>query len=307
MSNNLYADGIFNRFKIDVKEIYKKYPINKKFNPKPNQVNLIRTFFHKIYRNSFLPLKLRIYFWYLFRRTNIDLSWFKEFSNYGNHVLYRSRRFLQPSDLFYLKNYFGFLFENLILPDTNNPNIHLESWQRPELVNQLFSLVSKEYYTLNYNVLRALKKKKIKFRSFLEFGCATTPITTALFEFFKLSKETKIFIADIQTIAFHYGAYKFRNCSNVIPLLLTPENDFLLELNEKIDLIFCLRTFEHLHKPLEIVKIFNKILNDKGYLIFDFIIPGGKYDTQHALRERNTVLDYIDENFEVISGKMSKE
>ena len=136
---------------------------------------------------------------------------------------------------------------------------------------------------------------------------ATAPITTALFEFFKLSKETKIFISDIQTIAFHYGAYKFRNCSNVIPLLLTPENDFLLKLDEKIDLIFCLRTFEHLNKPLDIVKTFYNSLNPKGYLIFDFIIPGGSYDTQHALRERNFVLDYIDENFDIIHGKLNKE
>lgn len=93
MSNNIYTNTPFNRLVIDIKEIYTRFPINKKINPKPNQVNLIRSFFHKIYRNSFLPLKLRIFFWYLFRRTNIDLSWFKEFSNYGNRVLYQRRRF----------------------------------------------------------------------------------------------------------------------------------------------------------------------------------------------------------------------
>lgn len=199
-------------------------------------------------------------------------------------------------DVFFFKNYFGILFENLQLPDTNDPYIHLDAWQQPELINQLFYLVSKESYTLEYSLLHLIKKKKIKFKSFLEFGCATAPITTALFEFFKLHKKVKVFISDIQTFAFHYAAYKFRNCSNVIPILLTPENEFLLDLDEKVDLIFCLRTFEHLNKPLETIKIFNKILNDKGFLIFDYIMPGDNYDTLNALKERKDVLNFINVN-----------
>ena len=133
------------------------------------------------------------------------------------------------------------------------------------------------------------------------------PVTTALFEFFKLSKNIKIFISDIQTFAFHYAAYKFRNCSNVIPILLNPEDEFLLKLDEKVDLIFCLRTFEHLNKPLETIKIFEKILNDKGYLIFDYVIPGDNYDTTQALRERDDVLNFINENFDIIYGKINLE
>ena len=57
---------------------------------------------------------------------------------------------------------------------------------------------------------------------------------------------------------------------------------------------------EHLNKPLETVKIFHNILNDKGYLIFDFIIPVDVYDTQQAKDERDAVLDFIIDKFDII-------
>ncbi len=292
---------------IDVKKVYKKHPLNKKIKTKPNQVNFNRSIFHRIYRNRFLPFRVRIFFWYLFRRTNLDLTWFKVFSEYGNRILYNMRIFLHPPDLFFFENSLKFRSAKLKLPITEDPYVHLEAYQKPELTAQLYYLVSKEAYSFNYDILKLLKKYKVKFNSLLEFGCAIAPITTTIFEFFKLSKKTKIFISDIETIAFHYAAYKFQNCSNVIPILLVPENDFLLNLNEKVDLIFCITVFEHLNKPLETIKIFYNLLNEKGYLIFNFIIPNDPYDSQQAKNERDAVLDFIIENFEIIFGKIEKD
>jgi len=146
-------------FDIDVNQIYKNNPINKKIKPKPNQVKFNRSIFHRIYRNRLLPLKVRIFFWYLFRRTNLDLTWFKIFSEYGNRILYHGRRFFFPPDLFFYKNYFNARFGNNRFPITNDPYVHLDAHQILEILFHLFYLVSKEGYSFNYDYLKILKKK----------------------------------------------------------------------------------------------------------------------------------------------------
>jgi SAM-dependent methyltransferase len=300
----------FNNFTIDVKKLYENHPVNKKINPKKNQIYFMNNFFNKIYRNRLIPLKIRSYLWYYFRQTNLDLSWFNEFNKYWIKILgVRSLKNVQ--DLFFLRNLYNMKFQGNIVPDTNNQNIHLEAWQRPELIHYLLYNVTNERLYNEHLILKLLKKKKKRFRSFLEFGCGTAPITTALFEFFRLPKNIKIYISDIQTLAFHYAAYKFRGCSNVIPILLNPKKDFLLDLNDNVDVIFCITVFEHLNKPLETIKIFHKLLNYNGILFFDYVknpidISDGM-DTQHGIRERNEVLDFIMDNFKVVFGKIKKE
>lgn len=196
--------------------------------------------------------------------------------------------------------------DTLSFPHTDDPYTHLEIYQKPELFFHLLYLVFQQAYTFNYNLIKILKKYKIKFNSMLEFGCAIAPITTTLFEFYNFSKKDKFFISDIKTLAFHYAAYKFRFCSNVIPVLLKPENHFALNLEQKVDLIFCITVFEHLNKPLDIAKKFHKILNDNGYLVFDFIKPGDPLDTYQAKIERDSVLDFIMDNFKIVYGSIDK-
>ena len=156
-------------------------------------------------------------------------------------------------------------------------------------------------------MLRYLKKKKNKLRSFLEFGCRIAPITTSIYEFLNLPKKYKIYIADIKTIAFHYAAYKFRKNSNVIPILLLPENHFLLNEDFTTDLIFCIDVFEHLNKPFETIKIFKNILNKNGILMFNYIKSEGYgTDSMQSVRERDNVLEYILKHFKIISGNIHK-
>ena len=137
---------------INVNEIYKKFPINRKIKPKPNQVNFNRSIFHRIYRTHLLPLKLRIAFWYLFRRINLNLTWFKEFSEYGNRVLFKERKLLYPLDLFFFKNFLGILSNKLKFPITDDPYVHLEARQIPEINYSIFYLISKENYFFYYNI-----------------------------------------------------------------------------------------------------------------------------------------------------------
>ena len=235
MSEIFYQNGesrFFDNLAVDVKKVYTKFPINKKINPKPNQIEFMKSYFHKLYRNSLIPGKIRKNLWYFLRQTNLDLTWFNEFKNYWTSIL-GGRPLLNVHDLYFLKNLFRLKFQNVQVPNTEDPYIHLEAWQRPELIYQLLHLVCKEFVSNQYAILKILRKKKKTFNSMLEFGCATAPITTSLFEFFKIPKSRKIYISDIQTLAFHYAIYKFRRCSNVIPLVLVPDNDFLLKLDKK--------------------------------------------------------------------------
>ena len=300
----------FKNFTIDVKKLYDNYPISKKIKPLKNQVYFMNTFFNKIYRNRLIPLKIRNYLWYYFRQTNLDISWFNEFNRYWIKIL-GARSLKNVHDLFFLRNLYNMKFQENIVPDTNDPYIHLEAWQRPELIHYLVYNVTNERLYNEHAILKLLRKKKKKFNTILEFGCGTAPITTTLFTFFHVPKNVVIYISDIPTLAFHYAAYKFRKCSNVIPILLIPENSFLIDLDDNLDVIFCITVFEHLNKPLETVKTFYKLLNHNGLLFFDYVknpvnINDGM-DTQHGIRERNKVLDFILDNFKVVFGRINRE
>jgi len=298
-----YLDNL----KINIKNLYEKYPINIKKNPKPNKVDLINSFFYKFYRNSFVPLKIRIKLAQFFRQTSLDVNWLREFNKYWTMVL-KGRPIQTIHDLFFIKNIYRLKFQYNVLPDTTDPYVHLGAWQRPEIIYQLLDLLCKSDMYHKCNILKLLKEKKKNFKSFLEFGCAIAPITTTFYEFFKKPKDIKIFISDIQTIAFHYACFMYRKCSNVIPILLTPDNNFLLNIDEKVDAIFCISVFEHLNKPLDMIKIFKNTLNNKGLLFFDYIKTSGDgLDTKHGMREREEVLDYINDNFKLVYGKISKE
>ncbi len=304
---NKSQENLFDKLVVDVNKIYSRYPINKKFYPKINRVNFHNKNYSKLYRSSFIPLKIRNFFWQLFRQTNIDLTWFNEFKNYWINVI-GGRPLWNLADLFYLKNLYRAKFQETQIPDTDDSKIHLEAWQRPELIYQLLHLVCKESVLNEYKLLKLLRNFKKHFNSFLEFGCGTAPITTSLFELFNLPKKIKIYLSDIKTLAFNYAAYKFKNYANVIPLLLVAENDFLLNLKERVDVITCITVFEHLNKPLDTIKIFYDSLNSKGLLLFDYIKSSGEgLDTMQAVRQRESVLDFINENFKVIYGRITKE
>ncbi|MFX0186822.1 MAG: class I SAM-dependent methyltransferase [Candidatus Hodarchaeota archaeon] len=292
---------------VDVKKIYEEHPINFKVNPKPNKTDFNKSIFNKIYRNQLIPLKIRKFLWYYFRKNSIDNIWLDEFNKYWTNIL-KGLSLPTIYDLFFIKNIYRLKFQYNLVPDTTDPYVHLEAWQRPEVIYQLLQMVCKSIFHNECQLLTLLKKNNKGFKSFLEFGCATAPITTTFFEFFGKPKNINIYISDIQTLAFHYASYRYRKCSNVIPKLLKPENDFMLETDEKFDAIFCMTVFEHLNKPLEIIKTFDKCLNDQGLLFFDYTITSGAgLDTLHGFRERNNVLDYIINNFKLIYGKISKE
>ena len=106
MSNLFYQKNeknYFDNLVIDVNQLYLKWPINKKFHPKINQVNYLKSIFYKIYRSVLIPFKIRRFLWNLFRQTNIDLIWFNEFKKYWINII-GGRPLWNIQDLFFLKN-----------------------------------------------------------------------------------------------------------------------------------------------------------------------------------------------------------
>jgi len=305
MSNQ---SNFFDKLIVDIPKLYNEYPINKKEIPQPNFVPCLNNAFYRLYRNSLIPLKYRRYAYRALRQVYVDLTWFNQFKEYWCKILH-GRPFWGVQDLFYLKNLYRSKFQNLALTDSNNSYAHLNAWQQPEMIYSLLHYVAKEsitdhvYIVQHFNRL-VKNKKKLKL---LEFGCSLAPITTALYSFNRIKPE-QVYLADIQTLPFHYGAYRFRHSSNITPLLLSPENDFTLQINDSLDVIFCVEVFEHLNKPFETVKIFYEKLNANGLLFFDYIKSNGEgLDTIEGLEQRSKVLNFIQENFEILVGNVTKE
>jgi len=252
-------------------------------------------------------MKARHYLWHALRRINLDQSWFEAFRPYWTDVL-GGRPLLAVQDLYFIQGLYRVRYQDLGVPDTRDAHLHLEAWQRPEVLYQLLGLTYKESFRSNFRLLQLLRKfGQGRTSSLLEFGCATAPITTSLFEFYPPTRDARVYISDIKTLAFHYATYKFRECPNVLPILLEAKEEFRLSLPQSVDTIFCITVFEHLNKPLETVKLFHQYLTKGGLLIFDYFKSAGEaWDTEHAVREREQVLEFVSAHFNILQGGISK-
>jgi SAM-dependent methyltransferase len=164
-------------------------------------------------------------------------------------------------------------FQAVHLAETNDPVTHLEAWQRPELLHHLFHSVYKESLFHRLDVAIRLERSRPRIRSVLEFGCGTAPVATTFFEFFRAARDLRLFLADIETIPFHYAAWKFAEFPNVHAVALRASNHFRLELDEPLDAIVCLGVLEHLDDPLGTTSRLHALLRRGGLLIFDYVPP----------------------------------
>ena len=289
---------------VDVQDVYRRFPIGqlqKKVNITPTSA-----LFRRIYRAVYIPLSLRRYIRKIACQTNLDLGWYQDFSYYWSNIL-GGRSFWGVQDFYFLTNLYRVRFQDSQIPDTDNASLHLAAWQRPEVLYQLMHLVYKEV-GFDYAILvKEILKHNPNLKSFLEFGCGTAPIASSLLDFFGSKRNIRIYISDIQTIAFHYAAYRFSHFKNLVPLMLVPETNFKLPYTESLDAITCITVFEHLNKPLETACDFHAHLKTGGLLIFDYIkSEGDGMDTAHGVREREAVLDFIAKHFEVLSGDLAQ-
>lgn len=293
----------FDNLLINVPALYKKYPIGKNSFQNISGSQQEIGIFNRLYRLSIIPFSVANVLWYLFHRTNLDQRWFDEFKKYWRQVL-GGLTLWGPQDFYFLRNIYRLKFQQTHLSKNNFPRAHLSSWQNPEVIYQLLDMAYRESL---FNQVPALSLyfnyRKNNTDPIYEFGCGIAPVATTLRELTQ-EENLKIYLSDIQTIFFHYAAYKFRKDKQVVPLLLLPENKFLPKLPEKVGTIFCLTVFEHLTEPLAAAQKFYDLLLPAGILIFDYIKSEGKgMDTQTALKERGKVLHYISTNFKIVHGR----
>ena len=192
---------------------------------------------------------------------------------------------------------------------------HLEKWQDPLVISKLFHMVNKECFSHQLLPVERMFAHHPQTETLLEFGCATAPITLSFFEFFRPTPALRFHVADLAYLPFHYGCHRFRQCANVIPNLLKPEDGFHLRTDVRFDVIFCRAVFEHLPDPLRTVQVFFDQLNPGGLLIFDYVMtdsavgPGAALGLDHAQGHirRPEVLDFMERNFQLVEGALHRD
>lgn len=292
------ANG-FDNLAVDVPALYSHYPLSDLL-VRTDSVSSLRNR-SNFYRNGLIPLKFRLRTWQQAFRAQRDISWFEELNAYWTTIL-GGRPLWSPHDVYFLKNVYRIKFQQNTLPDTEDPNVHLQAWQRPESLYSLLHLLTKETWAIDARIVqRALRLAgKAGGGSLLEYGCGLAPLTYAALKFLGSSRGVRFHLADLASLPFHYAAWRLRGDPNVNAHLLEAERGFALDLNEPLDVIFCMQVFEHLNKPLETVQRFHKMLNKNGVLVFDFMLTKGEgLDSIQAVLERDQVLDFINANFDV--------
>lgn len=262
----------FDNLVINTDELYRVFPDGSETAGVSEKLH--HSLFRKIYGAGLIPLKLRSALWYLLHRVNLDQSWFDEFSDYWRNCL-AGATLWSPYDFHFLRNVYRIKLGNISVPRQAKAEKHLDIWQKPAILYQLFDMVMREgLYNQAHTLSLVSKYRDISQGTILEFGCGTAPVTTSYIDFFG-SRNARVYIADLKTVFFHYAISKFRRYRNVFPLILSPEKAFLPDLSKPLDVIFCMTVFEHLYSPITVAKWFHRHLTMGGLLVFDFVDTSG--------------------------------
>ncbi len=285
--------NLFDRMAVDVPDLFRRCPLERSASwpgvaaePMP------------IYRSRLLPFASRVAVWKLLHRLSLDRTWFATFQSYWSDVL-GGRPLLGPEDFHFLRGMYRIRHRPNLVPDTEDAGVHTAAWQQPELLYQVFLQVYIE--SLAPKLEPAQWLRRLGARSFCEYGCATAPVTTAYRTFF--DGGTRACLIDLPTIALHYAAFKFRRSTATEVRALDVEHNLLPPTDVRVDAIVCMQTFEHLLEPLAVAERFAAMLNPGGVLIFDYMIADGVgMDSAAGIRQRDVVLAFIEDRFELVSG-----
>jgi SAM-dependent methyltransferase len=300
--------NFFDRLQVDVPELYRQHPLEAWASLSGKPPFLHRSIFDPLYRISCVPFRYRRLIRQAFRRIHLDLGWFYQFQQYWGNVLH-GRPLWGVEDFFFLKNIYRMRFQYNCMPEKAEAEIHLQAWQQPELIYHLFDQTYRESMLDNVGAVKSLIKYRREWRSMLEFGAGTAPVTTWLIELCPFVLDYTFFLADIQTLPFHYAAFKFQGLPQVRMFLLKPEKKFQLDPpTQPVDAIVCQTVFEHLNNPLDTVRRLHEWLSPRGLLIFDYILSDANgLDTRQGRDQRYDVLAFIGEHFDVLEGVLDPE
>jgi hypothetical protein len=249
--HQIRARNQFDRMEVRADELYDAFPVER---AAAWQVPPPQRGYGRLYRAPWLPPGVRRRTWQLLRRLRLDQRWFDEFALYWASVL-GGRHLFGVEDFHFLRGVYRIRHQDNQVPDTDNPRTHLEAWQQPELIYQLFQQAMVESINPQLSICTAIRAHlKRPLGALLEFGCASAPIVTSYLEFFGPATTARFFVSDIQTLSFHYAAFKFRRRPNVIPRLLKPEDQFAVSVDCQVDVVCCMQVFEHLQEPRRVVQ-----------------------------------------------------
>ena len=228
---------------------------------------------------------------------NLRLDWFTEFQTYWCEAL--GNRAILPHDFFHLAGVYRQRLQT-IEPDLGSDAAHLESWRDARMVSYLFS----HSYRQALQPLHAHRYARFLRRGWrvAEYGCGTAPILFALARRYR-HLDLALVGADIPHLLFHFARWRFRDDRFVTMVSVNPSDDAALP--GRYDAIFCLEVFEHLPRPLAVLRHFVDVLQPGGLLIFDYVRSEGTgLDTPTALRDRDAALRFILEHFELVQGQI---
>lgn len=296
-----YTDTLTNGFDnlaVNVAEIFEKYPVESL----PVADNKARGDKLKgLYKSPLVPLKHRLRIWEQAFLSNLDTGWFIDFNEYWTTVL-GARPLWSPQDVYFLKNLYRVKFQRNTLPDTESADVHLEAWQRPELLYFLLHLLTKRTSVQDIGIYQhalELRGKRTGL-SILEYGSGLAPFTHNAIKFLSESSKNHYYPTDLAMLPFHYGAWRLQGHGNVHPHLLRPENKFQATLQKPMDVIFCIQVFEHMNEPRRTIKYFYDILKSGGVMVFDFILTDAKgLDSKQGIEQRGDVLEFVRQHFSI--------
>ena len=284
----------FDNIVVNIEELFRKnYYIDNKF--------LNKNFLVKIFKRYLIGFLLFINVYDRLINSGFLLKWFTEFRLYWSKVL--EGRPIYFHDFHYLLGIYRQKFQNVETPENSSTEDFLKSWQNKDTIYQLFSAVRR----FSYEPLHCYKYEPYikNGNKLLEYGCGIAPITYSL-QNFSLKKSLNYNIADIKQINSHFAKWRLGDKVNYIEI--EPHKNALVKYEENFDAVFLITVMEHLPDPLNVVQNIHKSLKKNGFLLFDYILSNGEHqDTIEAVKQRQDVLSFIEKNFELIKGKLSRE
>jgi len=195
-------------------------------------------------------------------------DWFDEFREYWINCL--GCRPLNLHDFFWLCSHYRTKFQDVEVSEDADVQEFMNAWQRYENIYLTFASVYKyALYPLSFFPYR----KYIKTAKYvLEYGGGVAPITYSALKYGNF-KNINFTIADIRQFTYHFAKWRLSTYSNVSFMDIVP--DTLPKFADKYNVVFIMTVLEHLPNPLQVVKHIYQNMEDKGYLIFDYIKSDG--------------------------------
>lgn len=232
----------------------------------------------------------------------ISTSWFKDFNKFWVEIL--NGRPIDIVDFHFLRLLYRVKFQNIKHFDGANDKNFLETWQKNENIYLLFGSIWK-YAKSAYLDFLPYFNLLPKSGKVLEYGCGIAPFTIGMKLYFP-SRKYNYEISDIAQINFLYAIYRLSNYKNVNYHILEPYDN--LPKDKGYSVIICQTVLEHIPNPLQVVQSFYNALKNGGILVFDYIKSGGDgLDSKKSVEEREKVLNFISNNFQVIKGNIDVE